>query len=138
MTSALCQVCMVAAEAQSQLRAAMARFSLPWIYLAASCTAAVLIAAWLLGAIFTEWQRHENLNLMDERDELKAEVALLCLQSEDWAKRAGRARHEKCGDPARLCVRGDKRIAYGPCRFHSTQRTCLIISCARPYGRKSE
>lgn len=104
----------IAFEAQSRLGVSMMRLSWQWIYLAGACTGAVLIAVWLVGVLFTEWQRHENLNLIDERDELKAEVAQLRSQSEEWAKRGGRAKLETCGSPARLCARVDKRNAYGP------------------------
>jgi hypothetical protein len=62
--------------------------------------------------LFTEWQRHENLNLVDERDQLKAEVVQLRARSEAWAKRGGRAQLRTCGDLARLCVRVDKQLVY--------------------------
>lgn len=103
----------IAFQAQSQLGVSMARLSWQWIYLAGACAGAVLIAVWLAATLFTEWQRHENSNLIDERDELKAEVAQLRSQSEEWTKRGGRAKLEKCGNPARMCVRVDNRIAYG-------------------------
>jgi hypothetical protein len=103
----------IAYQAKDQLDASMTRLCWQWIYVAGACTGAVLIAVWLVGAMFTEWQRHVNLNLIDERNELKAEVALLRSQSEEWAKRGGRAKLEKCGDPARLCVRVDKSMTYG-------------------------
>jgi hypothetical protein len=103
----------VAAEAKSRLSAAMTRVSVQWAYLAGMCTGAVLLAVWLVGTLFTEWQRHENLNLIDERDALKAEMAQLRSHSEEWTKRGGRAKLETCGNPARLCVRVDKGNAYG-------------------------
>jgi small-conductance mechanosensitive channel len=102
-----------AIEAQSRLDASMARVSWLWICLAGACTGAVLIAVWLMGVVFTEWQRRENMNLTDERDALKAEVTQLRSQSEDWARRAGRAKLETCGSPPRMCVQIDKRTAYG-------------------------
>lgn len=103
----------IAAEAQSRLGVAMTRFSVQWVYVAGLCTGAVLLAAWPVAVLFTEWQRHENLNLMDERDQLKTEVAQLRAQSEQWARTGGRAKLERCGDLARLCVRVDKRTVYG-------------------------
>ncbi len=103
----------MAFEAQSRLGVSMARLSWQWICLAGACTGAVLIAVWVASVLFTEWQRHENLNLMEERDDLKAEVAQLRSQSEEWAKRGGRAKLETCGSIPRLCVRVDKRTAYG-------------------------
>jgi hypothetical protein len=45
----------IAAEAQSRLGVAMDRFSLQWVYVAGSCTVAILLAAWLVGVLFTEW-----------------------------------------------------------------------------------
>lgn len=33
--------------------------------------------------------------------------------ADDWAKRGGRAKLEKCGDAGRLCVRIDKTTGYG-------------------------
>jgi hypothetical protein len=102
-----------AAEAQSRLSVAMTRVSVQWAYLAASCTGAVLIAVWLVGMLFTEWHRHENLNLMEERDTLKVEVALLHAQSDEWGKRAGRAKLRMCGNPGRPCVRINKQLPYG-------------------------
>lgn len=103
----------MAFEAQTRLGVAMARLSWQWICLAGACTGAVLIAVWSAGVVHTEWQRHEIRNLMEERDELKAEVAQLRSQSEEWAKRGGRAKLETCGSIPRLCVRVDKRTAYG-------------------------
>jgi hypothetical protein len=103
----------IAAEAESRLGAAMTRFSVQWVYVAGLCTGAALLAAWLVAVLFTEWQRHENLNLLDERDQLKAELVQLRAQSDAWVKRGGRAKLEKCGDLARLCVRVDKKLVYG-------------------------
>lgn len=103
----------IAAEAQSRLGAAMTRFSLQWVYVAAACTGAVLLVDWAVGMMFTEWQRHENLHLIEERDQLRAKVVQLRAQSDAWVKRGGRAKIEKCGDLARRCVRVDKQMVYG-------------------------
>jgi hypothetical protein len=54
----------IAFQAKDQLDASMARLCWQWICLAGACTGAVLIAVWLAGAVFTEWQSHENLNLI--------------------------------------------------------------------------
>ena len=70
---------------------------------------AVLLAGWLS----VWWERHQVEQLAEQRQALTAEVAQLQANAEDWAKRAGRARLEKCGEQARLCVRVDSRQAYG-------------------------
>ena len=44
---------------------------------------------------------------------LLGEVAQLQANADDWAKRGGRAKLEKCGDAGRLCVRIDKTTGYG-------------------------
>ena len=44
---------------------------------------------------------------------LKVEVAQMRAQADEWTKRGGRAKLENCGTSARLCVRVDKRVAYG-------------------------
>lgn len=111
----------VAAEAQSQLSVAMTRVSVQWVYLAASCTGAVLIAVCLTGTAFIEWQRHENLNLMEERDMLKAEVAQLHFQPKNGRGEAV-AKLEACGNLRRLCVRVDRKVAYGEDRDYFVLR----------------
>lgn len=45
--------------------------------------------------------------------QLEAEVVELQANAEKWAKRAGRAKLENCGETKRLCARVDKTAAYG-------------------------
>jgi hypothetical protein len=59
------------------------------------------------------WQRHEIERLTEERAALISEVGQLQAQASDWAKRAGRVKLERCGDPGRLCVRVNKDMGYG-------------------------
>ncbi|MEA0721929.1 hypothetical protein, partial [Xanthomonas campestris] len=51
--------------------------------------------------------------LIEQKAQLQAEVAELQTNAQDWAKRAGRAKLDKCGDAGRLCVRVDKTTGYG-------------------------
>lgn len=99
--------------AEGQLNGAVAAFSWKWAAVAGSAAAggivAVLLAGWFAGA----WQRHQVADLMEQRQQLSAEVARLQTNADAWAARAGRAKLEKCGDPARLCVRVEKKISYG-------------------------
>jgi hypothetical protein len=102
-----------AGEAEGKLSGAVAAFGWRWMMLATGAAAgaivAVLLAAWLM----VWWQRHQVEQLTEQKAELLSEVAQLQLQAEDWAKRGGRAKLEKCGDAGRLCVRVDKTIGYG-------------------------
>ena len=69
----------------------------------------MLIAAWLS----VWWQRHQVETLIEQKAQLQAEVAELQTNAQDWTKRAGRAKLDKCGDAGRLCVRVDKTTGYG-------------------------
>ena len=55
------------------------------------------------------WVRHR----VEQRVALVEEVAQLQAQAEDWTKRGGRAKLERCDDKERLCVRVDKTIGFG-------------------------
>ena len=59
------------------------------------------------------WQLHQVSSLREEKAALLGEVAQLQANADDWAKRGGRAKLEKCGDAGRLCVRIDKTTGYG-------------------------
>ena len=100
-------------EAEGQLSNAVASFGWRWAVLAGGAAAggiaAVLIAAWLS----VWWQRHQVEDLLEQKAQLQAEVGQLQGNAEEWAKRAGRAKLEKCGDTKRLCARVDKTAAYG-------------------------
>lgn len=100
-------------EAEGKLSDAVASFGWRWAIVAggaaAGCIAAVLIAAWLS----VWWQRHQVDDLLEQKAQLQAEVGQLQGNAEEWAKRAGRAKLDKCGDASRLCVRIDKTTGYG-------------------------
>ena len=100
-------------EAEGQLSDAVASFSWRWAAIAGSAAAggiaAVLIAAWMS----VWWQRHQVESLIEQQVQLEAEVVELQANAEKWAKRAGRAKLENCGETKRLCVRVDKTAAYG-------------------------
>lgn len=48
-----------------------------------------------------------------QRQALTAEVAQLQGSADEWAKKGGRAKLERCGGQQRLCVRVDSQKAYG-------------------------
>ena len=102
-----------AGEAEGKLSGAVAAFGWRWAMLAGGAAAggivAVLLAAWL--AVW--WQRHQVEQLAEQKAALLGEVAQLQANAEDWAKRGGRAKLEKCGDQGRLCVRIVKTTGYG-------------------------
>ena len=102
-----------AGEAEGKLSGAVAAFGWKWAVVAGGAAAggivAVLLAAWL--AVW--WQRHQVEQLAEQKAALLGEVAQLQANAEEWAKRGGRAKLEKCGDQGRLCVRIDKTTGYG-------------------------
>lgn len=101
-------------EAESRLQEAVASFGWKWAALAGGAAvavlAAVLVAAWAMVA----WQRSEVAELEQQRAALAADVAQLQANAEAWAKTAPRAKLDRCGDQARLCVRIDTQAgAFG-------------------------
>ena len=72
-----------------------------------------IVAVLLAGSLSGWWQRHQVEQLVEQRAALVGEVAELQVQAEDWAKRGGRAKLERCGERERLCVRVDKTVGYG-------------------------
>ena len=102
-----------ASEAEGKLSRAVASFGWKSTTLAAGAAtggvAAVLLAGWM--AVW--WERHQVEELAEQRAALVSEVTQLQEQAEDWAKRGGKAKLEKCGDKGRLCVRVDKTVGFG-------------------------
>lgn len=100
-------------EAEDKLSDAVASFGLRWAIVAGGATAcgiaAIVIAAWMS----VWWQRHQVESLVEQQVQLEAEVVELQANAEKWAKRAGRAKLENCGETKRLCARVDKTAAYG-------------------------
>ena len=61
----------------------------------------------------TWWHHHEIDSLAGQHQALKAEIAQLQANAEEWAKKAGRAKLVKCGEQQRLCVGVDTQQRYG-------------------------
>ena len=87
-----------------QSRMERTRASLGWRLsaLAVAGAAGFVLAGW----ISATWQQHAI-------EQARAELEALQANADDWAKRGGRAKLEKCGDQGRLCVRVEKGTGYG-------------------------
>lgn len=97
-------------DAEGSMRNAGAWFAWKWVALAAGGLVGVCLVAYASLA----WQLHQVSSLQDEKAALQVEVTQLQANANDWAKRGGRAKLEKCGsEPGRLCVRVDKAKGYG-------------------------
>ena len=73
----------------------------------------MLLIVALAGSALTWWHHHEIDSLAGQHQALKAEIAQLQANAEEWAKKAGRAKLEKCGEQQRLCVGVDTLQRYG-------------------------
>lgn len=102
-------VVQAASDAEGSMRNAGAWFAWKWVAVAAGGLVGVCLVAYVALA----WQLHQVSSLRDEKAALLGEVAQLQANADDWAKRGGRAKLEKCGDAGRLCVRIDKTTGYG-------------------------
>ena len=102
-------VVQAAHEAEGSMRNAGAWFAWKWVAVAAGGLVGVCLVAYAALA----WQLHQVSSLREEKAALLGEVAQLQANADDWAKRGGRAKLEKCGDAGRLCVRIDKTTSYG-------------------------
>lgn len=102
-------VVQAAHDAEGSMRNAGAWFAWKWVAVAAGGLVGVCLVAYASLA----WQLHQVSSLHDEKAALLGEVAQLQANADDWAKRGGRAKLEKCGDAGRLCVRIDKTTGYG-------------------------
>ncbi len=102
-----------AGEAEGRLSGAVASFGWKWATVAGGAAAGGIAAVLLAGWFSVWWERHQVEQLAEQRAELVGEVAELQVNVEDWAKRGGRAKLEKCGDRGRLCVRVDKTTGFG-------------------------
>lgn len=105
----LAGVARAAGEAEDSIRNASQWFAWKAVGVAAGGVHMVGLLAW--SGIW--WQRHQIEGLAEQRNALQGEVASLQAQAEEWSKRAGRAKLERCGDKGRLCVRVDTRMVYG-------------------------
>lgn len=111
--SQLSGVMKVAGEAEGKLLGAVKAFGWRWALLAFSASAGGIMAAVCVSSMTVWWERHEVEGLKEQKAALMSEVGQLQAQASEWAKRAGRAKLEKCGESARLCVRVNKNIGYG-------------------------
>lgn len=105
----LSDVVQAAGEAEGSMRNAGAWFAWKWVAVAAGGLVGVCLVAYASLA----WQLHQVEQLAEQKAALLGEVAQLQASAEEWAKRGGRAKLEKCGDQGRLCVRVDKGRGYG-------------------------
>jgi ABC-type transporter Mla subunit MlaD len=102
-----------AGDAEGKLSGAVAAFGWRWAMLAGGAAAGGILTVLLVTWLMVWWQRHQVEELTGQKAALVSEVAQLQAQAGDWARRGGRARLDKCGDAARLCVRVDKSTGYG-------------------------
>ena len=102
-----------ASQAKGQLRRAAAWFSWQWMVLAAGTTGAAMLVLWTMASVYVRWQRNDIEALAAQRQELRAEVLQLQATADEWVKKGGRAKLERCGDKERLCVRVDKAVGFG-------------------------
>ena len=100
-------------EAEGQLSDSVASFGWRWAVVAGGAAAGGIAALLLAALVLVWWQRHQVESLVEQQVQLQAEVVELQASAEKWAKRAGRAKLENCGETKRLCVRVDKTAAYG-------------------------
>ena len=100
--NSLAGVVLAANDAEGKLKNAGNWFAWKWVAVAAGGLAGVCVVAYTSLA----WQLHKV-------EQLTAEVAALKVSADDLAKRGGRAEISSCGDNKRLCVRVDKREAFG-------------------------
>ena len=102
-----------AGEAEGRLSGAVASFGWKWATVAAGAAAGGIVAVLLAGWRSVWWEHHQVEQLAKQRAALAEEVGQLQAQAEDWAKRGGWAKLEKCGDQGCLCVRVDKTVGFG-------------------------
>jgi hypothetical protein len=72
---------------------------------ALGCILFVMVSAFGM----VKWQEYQIDKLLEQREALTAEVLQLQTQANEWVKRGGRVKLQKCGDTDRLCVRVDTR-----------------------------
>jgi cell division protein FtsB len=100
-------------EAAAKVRSTTTWFAWRWLALMATFVVGLLLLASVATTAAIAWQRNEISALRRERVALASEVAKLQEQADAWAAKGGRARLEVCGAKLRLCVRVDKKDAYG-------------------------
>jgi hypothetical protein len=113
MLEQLTGVVQAASAVEGKLRKAAAWFPWQWMVWAAATTGAAMLVLWTLASVYVWWQRSDIEALAAERQALRAEVLQLQTNAEEWARKGGRAKLEKCGEQGRLCVRVDTKQSYG-------------------------
>jgi hypothetical protein len=106
-------VVQAAKEAEGKLTQAVDAFGWRWGIVAGTTAAGAILAVLLVAVLCSWWQLRQVRQLNDQKAALGEEVAQLKAQANDWTKRAGKAKLEKCGDAARLCVRIETTTGYG-------------------------
>ncbi len=76
--------------------------------IAATVTMAVVLAIWLIGMAAVSWQRYKIEALMNEREDLTAEVTKLQAHAALLDRRVS-----SCGKQKLPCVRVDTKDKYG-------------------------
>ncbi len=102
-----------AAGAEQQIRSSLAGFSWRSIMMVSAIVMGVLLAIWFAAMVSISWQRHQIVNLAQERAALEVEVKTLREQASDLAKRGGRIKLVTCGDQNRLCTAVELKARYG-------------------------
>jgi cell division protein FtsB len=93
--------------ATGKLTGAVSAFCRKWALVAGGATAGCILAVLAVTWAATSYQR-------EQMTALRAEVAELQAEADDWAKRAGRAQLTTCGEKHRLCARVEtKQGGYG-------------------------
>jgi len=93
--------------ATGKLTGAVSAFGWKWALVAGGATAGCILAVLAVTWVTTAYMR-------EQVTALRAEVAELRTEADDWAKRAGRAQLSTCGEKHRLCARVEtKPGSYG-------------------------
>lgn len=95
--------------ASQRLEGAASGLRWKWVTMLAAGTVCTVLAVAAFGFLWSSW-------LGDEIGWRRAEVAQLKASAEDFERRAGKADLQQCGgegEKKRLCVRVDRRYAYG-------------------------
>jgi hypothetical protein len=94
-------------EATGKLSGAVSAFGWKWALVDGGATAGCILAVLAVTWAATSYQREQVIAL-------RAEVAELHAEADDWAKRAGRAQLTICGEKQRMCARVETKLGgYG-------------------------
>jgi hypothetical protein len=113
MLEQLTGVVQAASAVEGKLRKTASWFPWQLMVMAAGTTGAAMLVLWTLASVYVWWQRSDIEALAAQRRELREEVIQLQNNAEEWARKGGRAKLERCGEQERLCVRVDTKQVYG-------------------------